>query len=87
VFVLRFLQARDPAWVGRPFFARYDASATWLDQLVPAFGEPAFFFERGMARADDPAFGWRSGALDRRRLAVFPAEAGWDATMGWRNAV
>jgi L-lysine 2,3-aminomutase len=45
VFVLRFLQARDPDWVGRPFFARYDDRATWLDQLRPAFGEVAFFFE------------------------------------------
>ncbi|MBL4689619.1 MAG: lysine 2,3-aminomutase, partial [Nannocystaceae bacterium] len=47
VFVLQFLQARDPAWVRRPFFARYDAKATWLDQLVPAFGEKKFFFEQG----------------------------------------
>ncbi len=45
VFVLRFIQARDPAWVQRPFFARFDASATWLDQLKPAFGEAKFFFE------------------------------------------
>jgi len=36
MFALRFLQARDPDWVGRPFFARFDAGATWLDQLVPA---------------------------------------------------
>jgi KamA family protein len=45
VFVLRFLQARNPAWVGRPFFARFDPAATWLDQLLPAFAEPRFFFE------------------------------------------
>lgn len=45
VFVLRFIQARDPAWVQRPFFARFDESATWLDQLEPAFGEAKFFFE------------------------------------------
>ncbi len=48
VFVLSFLQARDPSWVGRPFFARYDPQATWLDDLVPAFGERSFFFERPM---------------------------------------
>lgn len=47
VLCLQFLQARDPSWVRRPFFARYDANATWLDQLVPAFGETEFFFERG----------------------------------------
>ena len=45
VFVLKFLQARDPDWVGRPFFARYDPQATWLDELRPAFGEEQFFFE------------------------------------------
>jgi KamA family protein len=47
VFVLRFLQARNPDWVQRPFFARYDARATWLDQLRPAFGARRFFFEEG----------------------------------------
>jgi KamA family protein len=45
VFVLRFIQARDPDWVQRPFFARFDEKATWLDQLKPAFGEAKFFFE------------------------------------------
>lgn len=45
VFVLRFLQGRNPGWVQQPFFARYDETATWLDQLVPAFKEPEFFFE------------------------------------------
>lgn len=45
VFVLRFLQARDPSWVGRPFFARFDPEAAWLDELRPAFGESEFFFE------------------------------------------
>ena len=45
VLALQFLQARDPSWVRRPFFARYDADATWLDQLEPAFDQPRFFFE------------------------------------------
>lgn len=45
VFVLRFLQARNPEWVQRPFFARYDERVTWLDGLRPAFGEERFFFE------------------------------------------
>jgi KamA family protein len=45
VFVLRFLQGRNPDWVNRPFFARFDPEATWLDDLVPAFGERRFFFE------------------------------------------
>ncbi|MEJ2591496.1 MAG: lysine 2,3-aminomutase [Candidatus Thiodiazotropha sp.] len=45
VFVLRFIQARNPDWVQRPFFARFDEEAAWLDQLKPAFGERKFFFE------------------------------------------
>ncbi len=45
VFVLRFLQGRNPDWVQRPFFARFDPTATWLDQLKPAFGENQFFYE------------------------------------------
>jgi KamA family protein len=34
-FILEYLQARDPDLVGRPFYARYDATATWFDQLRP----------------------------------------------------
>lgn len=45
VFVLRFLQGRNPAWTHLPFFARYDRTATWFDDLRPAFGEERFFFE------------------------------------------
>lgn len=45
VFVLRFIQGRDSDWAQRPFFARFDPNATWLDQLQPAFGEQRFFFE------------------------------------------
>ena len=45
VFVLRFIQGRNPDWVQRPFFARYDDQATWLDQLKPAFGDKEFFYE------------------------------------------
>ncbi|MAD22637.1 MAG: lysine 2,3-aminomutase [Verrucomicrobiales bacterium] len=45
VFALKFLQGRDPSWVNRIFFAKYDSKATWLDDLKPAFGEDAFFFE------------------------------------------
>ncbi|MDR0737444.1 MAG: lysine 2,3-aminomutase, partial [Prevotellaceae bacterium] len=45
VFVLRFLQGRNPKWVDIPFFAAYDPRATWFNQLKPAFGEAKFFFE------------------------------------------
>lgn len=46
VFVLRFLQGRNPEWVQQPFFARYNEAVTWLDQLSPAFGEESFFFQK-----------------------------------------
>jgi KamA family protein len=45
VFVLNFLQGRDPGWVGKPFFAKYDQNAIWIDDLEPAFGASNFFFE------------------------------------------
>ena len=46
VFVLEFLQGRNPNWVGQPFFAAFDPEAQWLDDLVPAFGEKEFFYEQ-----------------------------------------
>jgi KamA family protein len=45
VFTLRMLQGRDPDWVARPFFAKYDKNAIWMDDLKPAFGKEKFFFE------------------------------------------
>ncbi len=42
---LRFIQGRNPDWVGRPFFAKYNEEALWLDDLEPAFGEEEFFYE------------------------------------------
>lgn len=59
VFVLKFLQARNPAWVGIPFFARFDPEATWLDHLEPAFGEEEFFFEQEL---------WEMQATKRAQL-------------------
>ncbi len=45
VFVMEFLQGRNPQWVGTPFFAKYDPEALWLNDLVPAFGASKFFFQ------------------------------------------
>jgi KamA family protein len=45
VFVLSFLRARKREWVGKPFFAKLDPRARWLDELQPAFGAKRFFFE------------------------------------------
>jgi KamA family protein len=44
VFVLDYLQARDPDMVGRPFFAKFDTAAAWLDDLEPATPADAKFF-------------------------------------------
>ena len=46
VFVLEFLQGRNPDWVGKPFLAAYDEEAQWLNDLVPAFGATEFFYEK-----------------------------------------
>ncbi|NCA69711.1 MAG: lysine 2,3-aminomutase [Sphingobacteriia bacterium] len=45
VITLQFLQARDRDWLLRPFFARHDPDAQWIDELRPAHGEERFFFE------------------------------------------
>ena len=45
VIALRMIQGRNPDWVQRPFFAKYDDQATWLNHLQPAFGEERFFFD------------------------------------------
>ncbi len=50
IFVMRFLQGRNPDWVARPFFAKYDENALWLSDLKPAFGEDRFFFEDELDR-------------------------------------
>lgn len=53
VFVLRFIQGRNPDWVQRPFFAKYDDKATWLHQLKPAFGDKKWFWEDEYAAIRD----------------------------------
>ncbi len=44
-FVLRFIQARNPDWVQRPFFARFDPEATWLDELQPLDADRPWFWQ------------------------------------------
>lgn len=48
-FVLEFIQGRNSDWVARPFFAKYDATAKWMDDLKPAYGQDQFFFEEDMS--------------------------------------
>lgn len=64
VFALEFLQARNPEWVGRPFFAKYNPDAIWLDDLEPAFGKQRFFYE------DTRRSGHRPGTVAGVDLAV-----------------
>lgn len=45
VYALKFIQAREPDWVNKVFFAKYDENACWLTDLKPAFGEDKFFYE------------------------------------------
>ena len=47
LFLLKLLQARDPALTGRLALAEWSDTATWVDQLRPAEGAPAFFFDSG----------------------------------------
>lgn len=61
VFVLRFIQGRNPDWVQRPFFARFDPTATWLRDLKPAFGAARFFYE-------DEFEALRTRALERQEV-------------------
>ena len=67
-FVLKFLQAREVDLVGKTFFAKYDTSATWLDDLEPAFGEERFFFEEEAESARKRKARWisRSGLFSLR---------------------
>lgn len=46
VFVLKMIQSRVPQWTERIFFAKFDEHATWMSDLVPAFGETEFFYEK-----------------------------------------
>lgn len=39
VFALHLIQCRDADLVGKPFFAKYDPNAVWLDELKPAFAD------------------------------------------------
>lgn len=46
VIVLSFIQGRNSEWVKKPFFAKYDEDAAWIDELEPAFDEHNFFYQK-----------------------------------------
>jgi KamA family protein len=49
IITLEFIQGRNSDWVARPFFAKYDCKAQWIDDLQPAFGMDDFFYEGELA--------------------------------------
>jgi KamA family protein len=71
VFVLKMIQGRDPSWVNRIFFAKYDERAVWLDQLTPALDDE-FFFEPHMRELQrtGTAPAWTHRPRPRKRLSV-----------------
>ena len=73
MMVLRFLQGRDPDWVGRPFFAAYDDKASWLDELKPASGGEFFYEPRLNQLLEEEGSPW---ARTNTRLLLDGAAAG-----------
>ncbi len=55
VFTMRFIQGRNPDWVAKPFFAKYDDKATWYTDLTPAFADDKFFFQDELDKIIKPA--------------------------------
>ena len=53
VIGLKFIQARNPKWIGRIFFAEYDKEASWLTELQPAFTKK-FFYEHELTKYLQP---------------------------------
>jgi KamA family protein len=54
VFVLRFLQCREPELVGRPFFAKFDEDAAWFDELEPIDGQVLPWDSNGRLKLPSP---------------------------------
>lgn len=75
VFVLTMLQARNPNWVKRPFFAKYDEKATWLNELKPAFGREKFFFTDELALMQQNEHGQMFFDDDDSDYFIFPNQS------------
>jgi KamA family protein len=54
VFVLRFLQCREPELVERPFFAKFDEHAAWFDELEPIDGQALPWNSNGRLKSPSP---------------------------------
>lgn len=74
VFVLEYLQARDASLVRQPFFARFDPTASWFDELGPFSERDKQFFPDAKVPADSMQGQVGQGlALDRAvRLSQEP---------------
>ena len=70
VLALKFLQARDPSWNNRVFFAKYDEKATWLDDLVPAFGESRWFWQAGPGQENGSTGSGSTERMQRHKRAA-----------------
>lgn len=80
VILLNMIQGKNPDWANRPFMAKYDPDAIWLDELVPAFGEEKFFFEDELARMNSDKRNHkfvrkhRSGAVESFSFDIYRGE-------------
>jgi hypothetical protein len=74
VFVLKFIQGRNPEWVNRVFFAAYDPQAAWLDDLKPAFNADRFFYEPELKRLK---------ALQAEEMAGLASEVTTTSDLEW----
>lgn len=54
VFALQMLQGRNPDWVARPFFAKYNPQAYWLNDLEP-LTEDIFFYDKELEMMKEEA--------------------------------
>ena len=54
VFVLRFLQCREPELVGRPFFAKFDENVAWFDEFEPIDGQELPWDSDGRLKLPSP---------------------------------
>jgi KamA family protein len=57
IIALTMVQARNPQWVRKPFFAEYSENATWYNELKPAFGEDKFFFQKELDQMIEASHG------------------------------
>ncbi len=60
---MKLLQGRNPDWVQRPFLAKYDESAIWIDELKPFTGNK-FFFEEGFGKATSKKSGGKGQIIN-----------------------